>query len=84
MHYEISDHDFQVKLRSAHRFLESGDKVRLSVTLRGREVRHSDLAIALLNLFASNSDNLTQEYDEPKLEGKTASMTLLPARRKVF
>jgi len=84
MHYEISDHDFQVKLRSAHRFLESGDKIRLSVILRGREMRHSDLAIALLNLFASNLDNLTQAYDEPKLEGKTASMTLLPARRKVF
>ena len=70
MHYEITDHDFQIKLRSAQRFLQSGEKIRVSVILRGREVRHSDLALDLLSRFAANLGDLAQFSDQPKLEGK--------------
>lgn len=78
--YEIDEHDYQVKLRSAQSFLENGDKIKLSVILRGREIQHADLALALLNRFAADLGELATLSDEPKLEGKTAVIVLSPSR----
>ncbi len=80
MRYEIDDHDYKVKLRSAQTFLMDGDKIRVSVTLRDREIQHAELALALLNRFAEDLGEAATLNDEPKLEGKIAVMELSPAR----
>jgi translation initiation factor IF-3 len=80
MRYEIDDHDYQVKLRSARAFLKNGDRIKLTVALRGREIQHADLALALLNRFGEELGDLATWNDEPKLDGKTAVMVLSPSR----
>ncbi len=79
MRYEIDDHDYQVKLRSARTFLKNGDRIKLTVALRGREIQHADLALALLNRFGEELGELATWNDEPKLDGKTAVMVLSPS-----
>ncbi len=80
MHYEIDDHDYQIKLRSAQTFFRSGDRIRLTVALRGRKIQHADLALAWLNRFGNDLGELATWNEEPKLNGKTAVMVLFPAR----
>lgn len=75
---KIEEHDFSVKVRSAEKFLQAGDKVKVAVRFRGREVVHSDLAKAKLDELAA----LVKEYGtverEPKIEGRTMIMILAP------
>jgi translation initiation factor IF-3 len=70
----------KVKLRSARTFLKNGDRIKLTVALRGREIQHADLALALLNRFGKDLGELTTWNDEPKLDGKKAVMVLSPSR----
>jgi hypothetical protein len=70
----------KVKLRSARTFLKNGDRIKLTVALRGREIQHADLALALLNRFGVDLGDLATWNDEPKLDGKTAVMVLSPSR----
>lgn len=80
VHYAIDDYDYQVKLRSARTFLKNGDRIKLTVALRGREIQHADLALALLNRFCEDLGEMAAWNEEPKLEGKIAVMELSPAR----
>lgn len=82
MRYKIEDHDFQVKLRSATKFLNDGDKIKVVIMLRGREVQHSDLALSLMNRFADSLKDLAMIDREPKLEGKAVIMILSPLPTK--
>lgn len=77
--YLISEHDYQLKLRSVRAFLADGDRVKLTVILRGRESQHADLALALLTRFAEDLDELATWQDEPRLDGKDAVLILSPA-----
>ncbi len=47
MRYKIEEHDYQVKVRSGHKFLNDGDKIKVIIVLRGREMQHKQLAIEL-------------------------------------
>lgn len=78
MRYKIEDHDYQVKLRSAQKFLMEGDKIKVLIMLRGREVQHKDLAIALMNRFLKELDDLPLVDREARLEGKSVIMILAP------
>jgi translation initiation factor IF-3 len=78
MRYKIEDHDYQVKIRSAHKFLNAGDKIKVLIMLRGREVQHAGLALSLMNRFAEDLKDLAMIDREPKLEGKTVIMILSP------
>ncbi len=78
MRYKIEDHDYQVKLRSAKKFLNAGNKIKVLIILRGREIQHSHLAIELLDRFTDELKDLAIIDREPKLEGKAVIMILSP------
>lgn len=84
MRYKIENHDFDVKLRSAQKFLIEGDKIKVLILLRGREMQHSDMAIDLMNRYAEALKDLCLIDREAKLEGKSVIMILspLPSRGK--
>ena len=67
---KIDDHDFNVKLRAAERFLKAGDKVKVSVRFRGREIVHSDLAKDKLVDLAEQLKDIGVVERPPKLEGR--------------
>lgn len=83
MRYKIEDHDYQVKLKNAHKFLNEGDKIKVLIQLRGREVQHARLALDLMNKFFRELDDLAIYDREPKLEGKSVIMILSPNPNKV-
>ncbi len=73
---KIEEHDFQVKVRQALRFLDGGDKVKASVRFRGREIVHADLGRnLLLQLYEAVKDKAFLER-EPKVEGRNMIMIL--------
>lgn len=78
--YKIGEHDYQVRLKRLRKFLEQGDKVKMTVRLRGREAQHADLAIQLLNRFAKDADELGAFERELKLEGYRIIMILTPKK----
>lgn len=75
---KIEDHDFEVKMRSAARFLTDGDKVKITVRFRGREIVHADLARNMLNQLAEKLSNLCVVERPPKVEGRAMIMILAP------
>jgi translation initiation factor IF-3 len=78
MRYKIEEHDYQVKLRNAIKFLTDGDKVKVLTILRGREMQHKDMAMRLMNKFADELKDLGMMDREPKMEGKSVIMILSP------
>lgn len=80
MRYKIDDHDYQVRVRQAERFLKSGDKVKATIMFRGREIQHSNLAKDLLNRMATDLGELAEVQQYPKQEGRTMMMLLSPKK----
>lgn len=75
---KIDDHDFDVKFKAAERFLKSGDKVKVSVRFRGREIVHSDLARTKLDKLATQLKDVAVVERPPKLEGRQMIAVLAP------
>lgn len=80
MRYKIDDHDYQVRVKSAQRFLKSGDKVKATITFKGREIQHSDLAEDLLNRMANDLEAVAEVQQAPKREGRNMMMLLSPKK----
>ncbi len=78
MRYKIEEHDYQVKLRNAQKFLNDGDKIKVLTILRGREMQHKDMAMKLMQKFADELKDLAMMDREPKMEGKSVLMILSP------
>lgn len=78
----IEDHDFNVKLKNALRFLEDGDKVKVTIMFRGRELSHPELGRVVLQKMAAELKSLVTVEREPKLEGKNMIMILAPKAPK--
>lgn len=74
----IEDHDFNVKLKNALRFLEEGNKVKVTIMFRGRELSHQDLGRAVLQKVAAELKDLVIIERDAKLEGKNMIMILAP------
>ncbi|HLF66704.1 MAG TPA: translation initiation factor IF-3 [Gammaproteobacteria bacterium] len=74
--------DYQVKLRSLRRFLEEGDKVKITIRFRGREVMHNDLGLALLKRLEQDILDLGVVEQHPRLEGRQMGM-LIGSNKKV-
>ncbi len=74
----IEDHDFHVKIKNALRFLKAGDKVKVTIMFRGREIVHPKNGQALLNKVAQEIGDLATIEKKPKLEGKNMFMILAP------
>lgn len=82
MSYKIEKHDYLVNVRKAERFLTHGDKVKITVALRGREMEHKDLAMDLLNRFVQDTSKWGMPEKPPKMEGKCALLVLGPVPHK--
>ncbi len=80
MRYKIEEHDYNVRVNQAERFLKAGDKVKATVTFRGREIQHSHLAEALLKRMAADLEPFAELQQAPKQEGRNMIMFLAPKR----
>lgn len=78
MRPNIDTHDYDVKMRSILRFFEEGDKVKLTLRFRGREMAHQELGVALLNKVRDQVDDIAKVESEPRLEGRQMVMVLAP------
>jgi translation initiation factor IF-3 len=75
---KIEEHDMGFKLRNARRFLGEGDKVKISVIFRGREIAHTDRGFRLLAQMAEALADVGNVEQNPKLEGRNLSMIVTP------
>src|SRR5690554_246252 len=74
----IEDHDLNVKARRAAQFLKAGDKVKVSVRFRGREMGHTEIGYEVLNNFSKLVEEVGTVEKAPKLEGRNMTMHLSP------
>ena len=74
----IGDNDFNTKLKNGQKFLNDGNRVKVSVRFRGREMAHTDIGEVLLRNFAEKCADIANLDKAPKLEGRNMSMFLSP------
>ncbi|NJL82204.1 MAG: translation initiation factor IF-3 [Chloroflexaceae bacterium] len=80
MRYKIDEHDYQVRVNQAQRFLKSGDKVKATINFRGREIQHSNLAEDLLKRMATDLEDFAEVQQAPRREGRNMMMLLSPKK----
>ena len=78
MRPNIDDHDYDVKMRSVTKFLEEGDKVKMTLRFRGREMAHQELGMDLLNRVRDDTAEIAKIEAYPRLEGRQMLMVLSP------
>ena len=74
----IEEHDFQTKARNAEKFIKNGDKVKVTIMFRGREITHSDLGKVICLKLAKQLEEVANVEKPPKVEGKNMIMILVP------
>ncbi len=74
--------DYAVKLRNLQRFLEDGDKTKITLRFRGREMAHQEFGIRLLERVRNDLDEIGQVEQFPKLEGRQMIMVIAPKKKK--
>lgn len=80
MRYKIDEHDYNVRVNQAQRFLKSGDKVKATITFRGREIQHANLAQDLLERMAIDLKDHGEIQQAPKREGRNMMMLITPKK----
>lgn len=78
MRPNIDTHDYEVKMKAVRRFFEDGDKVKVTLRFRGREMAHQELGMELLNKVREETAEIAKVEAEPKLEGRQMMMVLAP------
>ena len=78
MRPNIDDHDYDVKMRSVTKFLEDGDKVKMTLRFRGREMAHQELGMDLLRRVQEDTAEISKIEAYPRLEGRQMLMVLSP------
>ena len=78
MRPNIDTHDYEVKMRSVLKFLEEGDKVKVTMRFRGREMAHQELGLELLNKVRDETEDLSKVEMTPRSEGRQMVMVLAP------
>ena len=78
MRPNIDTHDYEVKMRSVKRFFEEGDKVKVTLRFRGREMAHQELGVRLLDRVKDETADFAKVESEPRLEGRQMTMVLAP------
>ncbi len=78
MRPNIDSHDYDTKMKAVRRFFDEGDKVKLTLRFRGREMAHMELGMALLNKVKEEVATIAKVEAEPKLEGRQMMMVLAP------
>ncbi|MDG1287787.1 MAG: translation initiation factor IF-3 [Rickettsiales bacterium] len=74
----IDDHDFGTKMKQMHKFLDNGDKVKVTLRFRGREMAHQHLGMDVLNRVKEETKEVARVETLPKMEGRQAVMILAP------
>ena len=74
----IDDHDYDVKMRSMIRFLDEGDKVKVTMRFRGREMAHQELGMEVLMRVKADLDEKSKIEQMPRMEGRQMIMVLAP------
>jgi translation initiation factor IF-3 len=78
MRPNIDDHDYDVKMRNVSRFIEDGDKVKVTLRFRGRELSHQQLGMALLKRVQDDVAEIAKVEAYPRMEGRQMLMVLSP------
>ena len=78
MRPNIDIHDYEVKMKAVRRFFEEGDKVKVTLRFRGREMAHQELGIKLLDRVKEETLPIAKVESEPRLEGRQMTMVLAP------
>ncbi len=76
------ENDYQIKLRNMTRFLEEGDKVKVTLRFRGREMAHQEFGMRQLERIKTDLDATGQVEQMPKMEGRQMIMVIAPAKKK--
>ena len=74
----IEEHDYQVKMRSVRKFLDNGDKVKMTIRFRGREMAHQDLGMRVLDRVRDELDEEVKIEQFPRTEGRLMTMVVAP------
>jgi len=74
--------DYKIKLRNITRFIEDGDKAKITLRFRGREITHQELGMALLKRVEEDTKEFAQVEQFPKMEGRQMVMVIAPAKKK--
>jgi translation initiation factor IF-3 len=74
----IDEHDYQVKMRNVQKFLNAGDKVKVTLRFRGREMAHQELGANVLTRVREETDEVAKVEAMPKMEGRQMIMVLAP------
>ena len=77
---KIEEHDYQVKFRNVERFLKRGDKVKVTMRFRGREMQHIDLGRNVLDRLIKDSSDFGEVEKPPLLEGRIITMVFVPKK----
>ena len=77
----IDTHDFETKLKHAHKFLSSGNKVRVVLRFKGREMAHQDLGVEIMEKFRVACEELGTVDKKPVLDGRIMSMVISPVKK---
>jgi len=78
MRPSIDDHDYDVKVRAIRRFFDDGDKVKVTLRFRGREMAHQDLGRKVLERVKAELETIAKVESEPRMEGRQMVMVLAP------
>ena len=78
MRPNIDQHDYDVKMRSIHRFLEDGDKVKVTMRFRGREMAHQEIGMNVLNRVRGDLEESAKVEQFPRMEGRQMIMVMVP------
>lgn len=78
MRPNIDTHDYDVKMRALERFINDGDKVKVTMRFRGREMAHQDLGMNVLQRINEQFEDTTKVELEPKMEGRMMVMVMAP------
>jgi len=74
----IDTHDYEVKMRNARRFIDDGDKVKVTLRFRGREMAHQELGAQVLQRVREELDEIAKVEQMPKFEGRQLTMVMTP------
>ncbi|MCX6155093.1 MAG: translation initiation factor IF-3 [Candidatus Kapabacteria bacterium] len=80
--WRIQEHDFNFKLRHARTFIEEGNKVKISLIFRGREITHQDIGKAMIERFVAALEDIAKVDSGLKFEGKSLSVVMTPDKTK--
>lgn len=78
MRPNIDDHDYDTKMKAVQRFIEEGDKVKLTLRFRGRELSHGELGLRLLERVRDDAVDYAKVEQLPKMEGRQMLMVIAP------